>query len=95
MMKVFNITVRKARYVKKIVSVHGIFTFHNLKTGRALTPETKTLVKKLYKRNDISRMLPGMKDFVSIKNVDGTRSHIQKRLLLCNQTSSLCSNRKP
>ena len=27
-------------------------------------------------------MMPGMKNFVSVKNEDGTRSHIQKRLLL-------------
>ena len=33
---------------------------------------------------DISRMMSGMKDFVSVKNDDGTRSHVQKRLLLCN-----------
>ena len=29
-------------------------------------------------------MMPGMKDFVSVKNDDGTRSHVPKRLLLCN-----------
>ena len=49
-----------------------------------MTPEAKTLVKKFYEHDDISKMMPGMKDFVSIKNNDGTRSHIQKRLLLCN-----------
>ena len=32
----------------------------------------------------INRMMPGMKDFESVKNDDGTRPHIQKRLLLCN-----------
>ena len=29
-------------------------------------------------------MMPEMKHFVSVKNDDGTRSHIQKSLLLCN-----------
>ena len=29
-------------------------------------------------------MMPGMKDFVSVKNDDGTRSHVKKRILLCN-----------
>ena len=26
----------------------------------------------------------GMEDFVSVKNVDGSRSHVQKRSFLCN-----------
>ena len=53
-------------------------------TGRALTPETETLVKKFYERDDVSQMMLGMKDFVSVKNDDRTRLQIQKRLLLCN-----------
>ena len=46
--------------------------------------EIETLVKTFYERDDIIRMMTRMKDFVSVKNDDGTRSHVQKRLLLSN-----------
>ena len=29
-------------------------------------------------------MMPGMKDFVSVKKYDGSREHVQKKLILCN-----------
>ena len=62
----------------------------NPKTESALTPETDTLVKKFYECDDLNRMIPGIKDFASVKNDDGTHSHIQKRLLLCN-LNELCA----
>ena len=43
-----------------------------------------TLVKTTYERVGISRMIPRMKDFVSVKNDDGTHSRVRKRFLLCN-----------
>ena len=52
--------------------------------GTQKTDKGETLVKNCYKRDDISRMMPRMKNFRSVKNDDGTRSQIQKRLLLCN-----------
>ena len=80
--KVFGRSERQAIKVKKLVSEHGILILPNSKKGRALTLKTKTLVKTFYERDDISRMMPGMKDFVSVKNYNGTRSRVQKRLLL-------------
>lgn len=41
-------------------------------------------MKKCYKDDQNSRMLPGANDFVSCKQQDGTRIHCQKRLVLCN-----------
>ena len=74
LIKVFNTSERKARNVEELV-------LPNPKTRRALASED---VEKFYKRDEISRMMPGMKDFVWVKNDDGTRIYIQKRLLLCN-----------
>ena len=70
--------------MKQLVSDHGILILLNPKRVRTLPLEIETLVKTFYERDDISRMMSGIKDFVSVKNDNGTRSHVQKRLLLCN-----------
>ena len=74
----FNTSERKARNVKKLVSELEILTLPNPKTLKELTPESETLVEKFYERDDISRMMPGMKYFLSVKDDDGNRSHICK-----------------
>ena len=38
-------------------------------------------------------MMPGMKDFVSVKKGDVSREHVQKKLILCN-LSELYANFK-
>ena len=48
----------------------------------ALTDDEIQEVQEFYVRDDISRMLPGKKDYVSVKLPDGKREHRQKRLLL-------------
>ena len=40
------------------------------------------MVQNFYVRDDISRMLPGKKDYVSVKQAGGKREHRQKRVLL-------------
>ena len=47
----------------------------------AFTGEVK-LVQNFYARDDISRMLPGKKDYVSVKQADGKREHRQEGVLL-------------
>ena len=69
--------------VKQLVSEHGILILPNPKKGRALPLEIETLVKTFYERDGISQMMPGIKDFVSVKNDDGTRARVQKILSLC------------
>lgn len=75
---------RQAKKAKQLVEVFGILTSPNPRVGRKLPPETETLVKNHFLREDISRVMPGKKDFVSIKLEDGQRTHIQKQLLMCN-----------
>ena len=53
------------------------------KQSDALLPETVKKVKDFYEQDDISRMSPGKKDFVSVKESTGRVRH-QKRLLLLN-----------
>lgn len=80
----FGTSRRQAKKAKQLVEVFGILTSPNPRVGRKLPPETETLVKKHFLREDISRVMPGKKDFVSIKLEDGQRTHIQKQLLMCN-----------
>ena len=65
--KVFGTSERQAIKVKQLVSEHGILILPNPKKGRALFLEIETLAKTFYERDDISRMMPGIKDFVSVK----------------------------
>ena len=49
----------------------------------ALSTEVITKVEEFYQQDGISRMLPGKKDFISVKTNNG-REHRQKRSLLMN-----------
>ena len=82
--KVFGTPERQAIKVKQLFSEHWIIILPNPKKGRALPLQIETLVKTFYERDDISQMMPGIKDFLSVKNDDRTRSHVQKRLVLYN-----------
>ena len=53
------------------------------KPGHPLSSEVVDIVSGFYCSDDVSRMMPGKKDFVSVKQ--GERVHIQKRLVLSNQ----------
>ncbi|KYM96890.1 hypothetical protein ALC62_12427 [Cyphomyrmex costatus] len=63
---------------------HGILALPNAKKGGSKLPsETENLIKA-FLNDENSRLLPGMKDFVSVRNKDGSREHVQKRLILSN-----------
>ena len=40
--------------------------------------------KDYYLRDDVSSVMPGMKDVISVRQSDGTKQRLQKRLLLLN-----------
>ena len=52
--------------------------------GRSLSDDIIEKVLKFYTSDDVSVNLPGKKDFLSVRNDDGQRQHIQKKLILCN-----------
>ena len=72
-----------ARKAKKLVLEKGILSTPNPKPGHSVAQRTIDLVTEFYQSDEVSRMLPGKKDFVSVKKAEG-RVHIQKRLVLCN-----------
>lgn len=52
--------------------------------GKTLSEELKNDVCGFYECDDNSRMCPGMKDSVSVRNKDGEKVQHQKRLILSN-----------
>ena len=79
----FETTYFMARTAKQLVSEDGVLSDPNPKAGKIRTTETVEMVKNFYLSEEISRIMPGQKDFVSVV-VDGKREHKQKHLVLCN-----------
>ena len=75
-----NYMVRKA---KDLVKEKGILSTPNPKPGNPLAAHTVKLVSEFYESDEVSRMMPGKKDFVSVKQGE-KRVHVQKRLVLSN-----------
>lgn len=69
----------------------------NKNCGHPLSDEVKNSIINFYENDVNSRILPGKKDFISVKQVDGTRIHVPKRLILCNLSElfNLFKNKHP
>ena len=80
----FDCTFYQARLAKKIVEDKGVMSSPNAKARKSLSEDTVKLVQAFYYHDDISRVMPGKKDFVSARNENGEKEHCQKRLVLCN-----------
>ena len=72
--------VRRAR---ELVIQNGILSSPNLKPGHSIAAETCESVCRFYESDEVSRIMPGKKDFVSVR-LGKKREHFQKRLLLGN-----------
>ena len=72
-----------ARKSKDLVKEKGVLSHPGPKPGPSLPQETVGVVHAFYEYDNISRVMPGKKDFVSVKQ-DGKRVHVQKRLVLSN-----------
>ncbi len=72
-----------AQKAKKLVQEKGILSLPDLKVGPLLLPETVSTVREFYESDDISRIMPGKRNFVSIRQ-KGKRVHFQNRLILSN-----------
>jgi hypothetical protein len=65
----------------------GIMSSPNPKPGKNLNKVTVEDVKSFYNSDEVSRVMPGKRDYISIK-VSGVNMHEEKRLLLCNFKNS-------
>ena len=84
----FGVSMYMARRSKEIVKEKGVLSLPSPKHGPSLLPERLDIIHAFYESDDISRIMPGKKDFVSVKQ-EGKRVHVQKRLVLSNLRSVL------
>ena len=85
----FGVSEYLARQSKKLVEERGILSLPGPLRGPSLPSETVDTVCAFYEFDDISRVMPGKKDFVSVKK-EGKRQHVQKRLVLSNLREIYC-----
>lgn len=81
--KEFNTTNFMARQAKELVKEKRVLAMPDLKRGHALAEQTVHLVHSFYQNDMVSRVMPGRKDYVSVREGEG-RVHVQKRLVLYN-----------
>ena len=77
----FSVSSYMARKSKELVKEKGVLSLPSPKPGPSLLPETVNIVHMFYESDDISRIMPGKKDFVLVRK-EGKRLHVQKRLVL-------------
>jgi len=63
----FGVSNNMARKAKELVEEKGVLSLPGPKPGPSLPPETVDTVRTFYESDDISRIMPGKKDFVSVK----------------------------
>lgn len=73
MMNSFKCSDYMARQAKTLVREKGVLSSPNPRLGKPLAGETVTIATDFYHSPDISREMPGMKDYVSVKGADGCR----------------------
>lgn len=84
MEKEFNTTYHLARLTKKLVGENGIMCGPKKRIGtHTLDIDTVSLVKQFYSSDDISRVCPGKRDFVTV-NENNEKISKQRRLILMN-----------
>ena len=79
----FGVSDFMARKAKLLVREKGVLSTPNPIPGHSLPQKTVQLVRGFYESDETSRMMPGIKDFASVKTAEG-RVHVQKRLVLSN-----------
>ncbi|KAK3933277.1 RNA-splicing ligase RtcB-like protein [Frankliniella fusca] len=94
--KEFNCPESMVRMSKSLIQSEGILALPKPKQGRPLAQETVQLIKDMYYDDEISRAMPGQRDYKSVIE-NGKRVHKQKRLLLCtvNELYALFCSKHP
>ena len=72
----FGTTNYMARKAKKLVKEKGIMSTPNPKPGHSIEQSKIDTVIGFYESDNCSRMMPGMKDFVSVRQVESTFRNI-------------------
>ncbi|XP_046689161.1 uncharacterized protein LOC124375086, partial [Homalodisca vitripennis] len=76
----FEVSDYSARQAQKLYKEKGLLAEPEPRRGKKLSPEVVELVTNFYQSDEQSRVLPGMKDVVSL----GKKKYEKKRLILSN-----------
>ena len=76
----FGVSEKLVRRAREVKIQNGILALPERKSGRTLLITVTDAVHDFFENNEHTRLMPGRKDFVSIKS----NFHKQRRLLLCN-----------
>lgn len=79
----FGVSNYTARKSKELVKEKGIVSLPSPKSGPLLPSEMIDMIQEFYESDEITRVMPGKKDFVSVK-IEGKCVHVQKQLVLNN-----------
>ena len=79
MMEEFSVSDRMVRTARTLESTSGICSLLPPRKGKCLSTDAIEKVKCFYENNENTRIMPGVKDRVSVKE----NQYEQKRLLLC------------
>lgn len=79
----FGTTRHMATKAQRLRATKGVLASPVKRSGKKLPDETIQKVGDFYENDMNSRLLPGVKDVISVK-VGGNRQLVQKRLVLCN-----------
>lgn len=82
--KEFNASRYLVQKSKRLKSMNGVLSETVAKVGHGFSQETLKTIEEFYCNDMYSRIMPSIKDVVSVKNKDGTREEKRKRLLLLN-----------
>ena len=80
----FQVTEHKVKLARKLMKEKGILGDIEPKLGKPISKEVEVRVKDFFQSDEYTRLLPGAKDYKSVKELDGQRVHKQKRLILMN-----------
>jgi hypothetical protein len=81
--EIFGVTKYMVEQARKLKSEKGILAIPEKKRGKELCETVAQTVQDFYQDDEISRLMPGKRDCVSVK-IGGQKQLIQKRLLLAN-----------
>lgn len=80
----FDISRRQVVNAKKLVETSGFFSTPEKKQGKVLDQNIVNAVDNFYNNDFYSKVLAGGSDVMTIKQKDGSRIKISRRLMYCN-----------
>ena len=78
----FKVSNYIARKPKRLVEDKGLLSMPNPRSGKILSDITVDNVKYFYNSDQVSRIMPGMKHYVSV-TANGKGQHVRLHLLSC------------